>query len=490
MSGDVVIILDCGATNIRAIAVDPAGVVKAKAAVPNATVPDSANPAWHVWPIETILDAFAVCCRAVRAELGESRVLGLAVTTFGVDGALVDAQGKLLYPIISWKCPRTAPVMETIGRRIDPARLQVISGVGAFAFNTIYKLVWLVEHQPELVDRAHAWLFISSLINHRFTGRFTTDATMAGTSQLFDLAAGAFSAEILAAIGVRPGLFPPLVAAGEVIGPLLAPAAERLGLPAGLPVVSAGHDTQFALFGSGAGTMQPVLSSGTWEIMMVRTPRVLTERLPAFPGSTCELDSCPGLFNPGVQWLGAGVLEWVRALCWPGSAGASAYQAMIESARAVPPGCDGVSMTPDLMAGGDGAGHGAWHGLSLNAGRGHLYRAALEALALRLAQRLQTLSEVGQFTPDDLIVVGGGSKNALWNQMKADVLGLPIEVPAESETTVLGASRFVFAGVGTFASPEAARRQVAYRGERYQPGPQRAAYQALAEQARARLGTL
>jgi L-fuculokinase len=481
MSGDVVIVLDCGATNIRAIAVDPAGQVKAKAAVPNATVPGDENPAWHVWPLDAILDAFATCCRTVCAELGTSRVLGLAVTTFGVDGALVDAQGELLYPIISWKCPRTAPVMEAIGRRIDPARLQIISGVGAFAFNTLYKLVWLAENRPELLARAHAWLFISSLINHRFTGRFTTDATMAGTSQMFDLAGGAFSEEILSSIGVRAGLFPELVAAGQVVGPLLPQAAERLGLPAGLPVVSAGHDTQFALFGSGAGTMQPVLSSGTWEIMMVRTPRVLIERLPAFAGSTCELDSRPGLFNPGVQWLAAGVLEWVRALCWPGESGASVYQEMVEAARAVLPGCDGVQMTPDLMAGGDGAGHGAWHGLSLNAGRGHLYRAALEALAFRLAHRLQTLKEIGQFTPDDLIVVGGGSKNALWNQMKADVLGLPLQVPAERDTTVLGASRFVFAGVGYFESPEAARRQVAYRSERYQPGPQAAAYRALAE---------
>jgi len=482
MNGDVVIVLDCGATNIRAIAVDPSGRVRAKKALPNATIPDAENPAWHVWPLEAILRAFAECCRAIGAELGEGRVLGLAVTTFGVDGALVDAEGGLLCPIISWKCPRTAPVMESIGRRIDPALLQVISGVGAFSFNTLYKLVWLAENRPALLERAHAWLFISSLINHRLTGRFTTDATMAGTSQMFDLGAGTFSQRILDAAGVPARLFPPLVAAGEVIGPLLPEAAARLGLPAGIPVVSAGHDTQFALFGSGAGTLQPVLSSGTWEIMMVRTPQVLTDRLPAFPGSTCELDSRPGLFDPGVQWLAAGVLEWVRGVCWPGGAGAPVYQEMIEAARVVPPGCDGVRMTPDLLADADGAGHGAWHGLSLDAGRGHLYRAALEALAFRLAQRLEVLKEIGRFTPTDLIVVGGGSKNALWNQMKADVLGLPIEVPAESETTVLGASRFVFAGVGAFASPEAARQAVAYRSERYEPGEQAAAYRALAKE--------
>jgi L-fuculokinase len=226
MSGDVVIVLDCGATNIRAIAVDPAGQVKAKAAMPNATVAASENPAWHVWPLEAILHAFATCCRRIRAELvarhGEPRLRG----GFGVDGALVDAQGGLLYPIISWKCPRTAPAMEAIGRRIDPALLQVISGVGAFSFNTIYKLVWLAENRPELLRRAHAWLFISSLINHRLTGRFTPDATMAGTSQMFDLAAGTFSKRILDAVGVPASLFPELVAAGQVIGPLLPGVAE------------------------------------------------------------------------------------------------------------------------------------------------------------------------------------------------------------------------------------------------------------------------
>ncbi len=125
------------------------------------------------------------------------------MTTFGVDGALVDAQGKLLYPVISWKCPRTAAVMETIERFISPRQLQTLSGVGAFSFNTLYKLVWLKENHPRLLEQAHCWLFISSLINHRLTGEFTTDITMAGTSQLPDIHQRDFSPEILQATGRR-----------------------------------------------------------------------------------------------------------------------------------------------------------------------------------------------------------------------------------------------------------------------------------------------
>lgn len=97
----------------------------------------------HQWSLDAILQRFADCCRQINSELTECHIRGIAVTTFGVDGALVDKQGNLLYPIISWKCPRTAAVMDNIERLISAQRLQAISGVGAFSFNTLYKLVWL-----------------------------------------------------------------------------------------------------------------------------------------------------------------------------------------------------------------------------------------------------------------------------------------------------------------------------------------------------------
>lgn len=89
------------------------------------------------------MQRFADCCRQIHDQLASCTVRGITVTTFGVDGALVDEQGALLYPIISWKCPRTAAVMEKISQYMPARQLQQIAGVGAFAFNTLYKLVWL-----------------------------------------------------------------------------------------------------------------------------------------------------------------------------------------------------------------------------------------------------------------------------------------------------------------------------------------------------------
>lgn len=453
MKQKVILVLDCGATNVRAIAVNRQGKIVARAATANASEIAVENSTWHQWSLEAILQRFADCCQKMTTALSSCQVLGITVTTFGVDGALVDEHGKLLYPVISWKCPRTQAVMENIGRLIPPQQLQTLSGVGAFAFNTLYKLVWIKENHPQLLEQAHAWLFISSLINHRLTGTFTTDITMAGTSQMLDIQQREFSAEILEAAGLPRRLFPQLVDAGEQIGTLQPDAANRLGLPAGIPVISAGHDTQFALFGAGAEQDEPVLSSGTWEILMVRSARVNTPLLSHHAGSTCELDSQPGLYNPGMQWLASGVLEWVRKLLWTEE---TPWQTLIEEARMIPEGAEGIIMQCDLLA----CQNAGWQGVTLNTTRGHFYRAALEGLTRQLASNLQMLETIGDFKATELLLVGGGSRNTLWNQIKANVLDIPIKVLDDAETTVAGAAMFGWYGIGEFNSPEQARAQV------------------------------
>ncbi len=89
-------------------------------------------------------------------------------------------------------------------------------------------------------------------------------------------------------------------------------------------------------------------------------------------GSTCELDSQSGLYNPGMQWLASGVLEWVRKLLWTPE---TPWQTLIDEARAIPAGAEGVRMQCDLLA----CQNAGWQGVTLNTTRGHFYRAALEA---------------------------------------------------------------------------------------------------------------
>ena len=466
-----VLCLDCGATNVRAMVVDDKGTIVAKASQPNSTTPGSENTDFHVWDADRILEQLAACARKTLEGLDPTRIKAVTITTFGVDGTLVDREGKLLYPVISWKCPRTADVMEQVGSYMPQEELNRISGVGAFAFNTIYKLIWLKENRPELIGQAHAWLFISNILAYRLTGIMATDRTMAGTSQMTDLSTGDFSPEILSALGLERSLFPAMVNAGETIGTITSKAAEALGLPlAGVPVISTGHDTQFAVFGSGAEKDQPVLSSGTWEILMVRSAQASLSPEDYHDGATAELDADPALRNPGLQWIGSGIIEWVKSTCFNGES----YDTMDAEAAAIPPGSNGVTLVPDFLP--SDPHKGSINGLVLGRTRAHIYRAAMEALTLRLKSRLERLESVGGFQSKCLVLVGGGARNKVWTQIRADILNIPVKVSKVSESTVLGASMFAFAGAGIYPTPEAARDAFGIAYETYEPGPDAALY--------------
>ena len=422
MSEDLVIVLDCGSTNLRAVAVDPSGRIVARADEKNGTVPDPEHDDWHYWSFDAIYDKLSRCSRTVAAAVGASRIRAMAVTTFGADGTFLDADGRMMFPVISWKCPRTIEAQRHMCRFIDPDRAVAISGVGHFSFNTLNKFIWFRENRPDLIEKASHFLFASSLLTYRFTGRLTSDATMVGTAQMTDIRTQDFSETILSALGVPRALFPELVFPGEIVGPLHEQAAADLGLAPGIPVVSAGHDTQFAVFGAGATPNQPVLSSGTWEILMARCDSVTLPGVGAFADAfTCEWDVLRGHYNPGFQYVASAVVEWVARTMFGELGGAEKYQRMIAEAEAAPGDCRGVAIDPDLLVG-----KGAMSGLSLNADRGTLFRATLTALAGRLATGMRVLEKAGNFTATALTLVGGGARNRLWTQLKANALGIPI----------------------------------------------------------------
>ena len=103
----------------------------------------------------------------------------------------------------------------------------------------------------------------------------------------------------------------------------------------------------------------------------------------------------------------------------------------------------------------------------------------MEALTYRLKNRLEKLEKVGGFKATELLLVGGGARNKIWTQMRADILGLPILVSTVSESTVLGAAMFALSGAGIYASPEAARDAIGITYDTTLPGEQQAAYAAL-----------
>ncbi|GAB1661664.1 L-fuculose kinase [Mannheimia haemolytica] len=465
------LIFDCGATNLRTIAINQAGEIVAAHHLPNNTQPDVENPEFHIWDIEEIWSKLMTCAKQTLSQLSEQQrqeIVGISVTTFGVDGALFDKNGKQLYPIISWKCPRTLPIMENLANYLDVEALYQRNGIGHYSFNTLFKLLWLKENKPEIYQQAESFLFISSILTYRLTGVQTTDRTMAGTSMMTNIENDSWDKTVLDLLGLTENHFPPMKSAGEVVGTLKGEISQELGLSGQIPVISCGHDTQFAIFGSGAGYNQPVLSSGTWEILMVRTPKAKPQWQFVQNGLTIEFDSQSGYFNPGVQWVASGVMEWFGKRFFSDIANTEHYyRTMIEEAAEVPAGSNGVKLVGNFD--GTTAKTGSIIGLSMHITRGEIYRAGLEYMAHRLKEGLDVLQEVGHFNAESLICVGGGSKNALWNQIRADVLNRPIDVVDFPESTVLGAAMFTFTGAGVFENPNAAQQAMKPNVKRVEP---------------------
>ncbi len=290
----------------------------------------------------------------------------------------------------------------------------------------------------------------------------------AGTSMLTSLDKRVFSENILNRIGFPADKFGTVVEAGTITGRINNRASAETSIPEGIPVVATGHDTQFAIFGSGAEINQPVLSSGTWEILMVRSENYRSGKKQLEMGITTELDTRPGLFNIGNQWIASGVLEWARRNLY-NDLKQNAYEKMIAGAEKVPPGCNGVRIVPKFYEELKGMPGGQILGLTLESTRDEIYRAMLEAMSERLAEGKKALEEAGGFKTESILCVGGGSKNRLWNRLRANYTGVPLKIIDQKETTVLGASLFVQAACGNAGSPEEARSEIDYNTEIIEP---------------------
>ncbi|MGR5122547.1 L-fuculokinase [Vibrio harveyi] len=457
----VVIVLDCGATNLRAIAIDPQGDIVASHFMKNTTKQDENNSDFHIWDFEDIWHKLIECGQRVVAEVGAKNVIAFTVTTFGVDGAPFDRNGNQIYPIISWKCPRTLSVMKQVETELDRIDLYRNNGIGDYSFNTLYKLRWLQEYEPTVFKEMDKFVFISSMITHRLTSTLSTDYTMAGTSMMTDLNSCNWNTSALDYLGLSELNFPPLVMAGEIIGAMTSSAAECFGVKSGLPVVSAGHDTQFALIGSGAKENQAFLSSGTWEILMARSlrPQLNTEALEN--GVTVELDSVKGFYNPATQWLSSAVIEWVATQFFSAEKSTGdLYNTMIQEANEAGSGAGGVVFVPRFAPNADGIGEGAIEGLSIHTTRGQIVRAVFEGLSRQLKHRFDYLNQLCHLNDGPVVVVGGGTKNALWNQLKADALQRPLHIVEQAEATVIGAAMFAFFGVGFYPNIQTAQYQM------------------------------
>ncbi|MGO8750578.1 MAG: FGGY-family carbohydrate kinase [Thermoguttaceae bacterium] len=477
--------IDLGSTNLKVVLYDLAGNTVARASRPTQRFQsDAEHPQWVVWKPEQIWGSVAEALREVVGQIGDPRAIrGVAVTGMGMDGLPIAADGRWLYPMISWHCPRTEPQYRWWLEHVGAERQFAIGGNQVWVFNTALRLLWMRQHEPAILDQAAKWLLIEDFINFMLCGVWATDYSMASTTLLFDQRKRAWSDELLELTGIDRRLLCDPMPSGTVLGGVHARAAAATGLPEGTPVVLGGHDYCCGALPTGAFRPGVVLDvTGTWEMVVAALDQ------PVLTADVFRLGILVDSHVARNRWtvmgatVAAEMLEWFRkeygaeARQQAASAGGADWDYLSKAATAAPPGAKGVMFLPHMSGSHcpvvDHRSLGAWIGLRNTATRGDMLRAVFEGLDYQFLQILRSFESAAGVRPDRIVAVGGAIQNEFWMQNKADVTGKTIEAPELDEAVPLGAAILAGIGVGLYRDEEDAFRQVYKPGRSYDPRPE------------------
>ncbi|MFM9108947.1 MAG: L-fuculokinase, partial [Chloroflexota bacterium] len=303
----------------------------------------------------------------------------------------------------------------------------------------------------------------------------------------FDLHRREWSAEILAAAGIDPGLLSPLAPGGTGLGPVTAAAAEATGLPAGCIVATRGHDHVCGAVAAGVTRPGQMLNSlGTAEAVFLPLLRPMTDPAAGREGFAqgAHVVGDRAYCFGGLYTSGACV-TWARNLmAGPGEA-PPGYETLFAEAAAVPAGSLGACFLPHLRLANppydDPRSRGTFVGLSADVGRGALMRAVLEGISFETRVSYEGLLRRPEALPaSEIVAIGGGTRNDLLMRIKATVMGQPIVVAEAEEATALGAALLGGLGAGVYRDLDDALASMAYGRRLVEPAPEDAAmYEAV-----------
>jgi xylulokinase len=401
------------------------------------------RPGWAEHDAEKVwwTDVKAICAELLPKAKGS--LAAICVSGIGPCLLAANENGEPLRPAILYGIDtRATREIDELTERYGAEKMLALGGSLLTSQAIGPKLLWLRRNEPEVWMQMRYFLMASSFIVYRLTGEYVLDHGSASQCDpLYNLKGNCWIESW--AEEIAPGLqLPRLLWPAEVAGKVTLAAARETGIPVGTPVVTGTIDAYAEALSVG------VCDPGDMMLMYGTTMFLIEvfKEAPIHP----KLWSTTGVF-PGTQTLSAGMAtsgaltEWLRHI-----AGDPPYETLVDEAARIKPGSDGLVVLP-YFAGErsplfDPKARGVICGLTLSHGRGHLYRAVLEATAYGLRHILEVMDE-GKDSEKRLVAVGGGTKGGLWLQIVSDVTGRPQELPQETIGASYGDA--LLAGIAT-----------------------------------------
>lgn len=475
---DVVLALDIGTGGARVSAYDLDGTLVASSVAEYLTYYD--RPAWAEQEPEDWWRATLEALQGIASQLEHHTVKAIGLTGQSPSIAPFDREGKALRRGMIYQDNRAVREAvewsaQSFHGRGDPSRLpcggggrEAIhkrTGHDPEAFYIGPKLLWVQRHEPEVFASTYLWMQPRDFVVWRLTGQAATDWSHAGSTLLFDVLARTWADDIFFRFDIPRNAFPVALAPWTVVGEVLPSIARQVGLPKGIPVVLGGADSQCCVVGAGVLNSSELSDmAGTSTCLNAPVSQPLSDLRIA---NYCHVVPDRWCTELGLNASGA-AFEWLAALLAPPGA-APLFAECEGAARQIPPGANGLTFLP-YMADGERFNptlRGGFAGLSLRHGRGDLARAIFEGVAFAIREHLEIMDAAGA-PVREIHVSGGGASVDLWNQIKADVTGVPV-VSVASDATSLGVALVAGTAVGVYASLEEAVARCVRVSCRYEP---------------------
>ncbi|HEY4853185.1 MAG TPA: autoinducer-2 kinase [Streptosporangiaceae bacterium] len=484
-SGPYLLAVDAGTGSCRALLFTVAGqqVAVSLREWTHREPPDA--PGGQDFDVEANWLAIAACIRDALRLAGATGndVAAVAATSMREGIVLYDARGTEI-----WACPnvdsRAAREAEDLIREGAAERIFAEAGDWV-SITSPARLRWLARHRPDIFGRIHSLGMLSDWVVYRLAGVQVTEPSCGSSSGMFSLADRTWSEPIARICGISPAVLPPVTDPGTAVGAVTAQAAAQTGLRAGTPVVAGGADTQLGLLGAGVRAGEFTVLAGTFWQSTLLVDKPLID--PAVRLRTlCHV-------TPG-EWMLEGIgfycgmaMRWYRdAFCdaevaVARSRGVDPYVVMEESAARIPPGSNGVYAILSNLMNARRWVHASPSFVQFDisnpagTGRAACIRAVEEAAAYVVRGHLGIIGELTGARITELTFSGGAAKGALWPQIIADVLNLPVSVPTVTESSALGAALCAGKGAGLYTSLTELEGELRKRAATFEPDPAAAA---------------
>ncbi len=400
----------------------------------------------------------------IRAVLGKSGVDAAEIAGIGLSGqmhglTMLDKDNKVLRPAIIWCDQRTAQECAEIEALMGGRdRLIAITANPALTGFTAGKIRWVQKHEPEIYEKCAHILLPKDYIRLMLTGEYATEVSDASGMQLLDIRNRCWSDEVLEKLNIDRALLGDMYESEDVTGKLTAEVAELTGLSTDCVVVGGAGDQAAAAIGNGI-VEEGMLSDtiGTSGVIFATTDAPLIDaggRVHTF----CH--AVRGKWHIMSVTQGAGLsLQWFRNnFCDTEKAiaaekGTDVYNVMVDEAKEVAPGSDGVVFLPYLMGERspilDPNAKGVFFGVTNATTRATMLRAVLEGITFSQRDCLSVIRDMG-VNAGQIRMGGGGARNEYWRQIFADNLGCDITTVNHSEGGALGVAILAGKGAGIF----------------------------------------